>query len=88
MHVARIDICLACSATLRAGREASTQSGEKQSRSDKNRCIRLSLDGVDRSTRFTRLGVIMVLISEMDKAKALRLDLTSGLCVCLPFCLR
>jgi hypothetical protein len=39
----------------------------------KNSCIRLSLDGVDRSARFTRLGVIMVLISEMDKANALRL---------------
>ncbi len=66
-------ICLARSAYLRTGERLTTQSGEKQSRSDKNRCVRLSLDGVDRSTRFTRLGVIMVLISKMDKAKAVRL---------------
>jgi hypothetical protein len=72
-HCTEAYICLARSAHLRAGERLSTQSGEKQSRSDKNRCVRLSLDGVDRSTRFTLLGVIMVLISEMDKAKALRL---------------
>ncbi len=63
------------------GPPAIEQMGQKQ-------LHRLSLDGVDRSTRLTLLGVIMVLISEMDKAKALRLDLTSGLCVCLPFCRR
>jgi hypothetical protein len=57
----------------------STTRGQPHNRSrknadrSKNRCIRLSLDGVDRSTRFTRLGVIMVLISEMDKANPLRL---------------
>jgi hypothetical protein len=72
-HCTEAYICLARSTHLRAGGRLSTQSGEKLSRSDKNRCVRLSLDGVDRSTRFTLLGVIMVLISEMDKAKALRL---------------